>query len=58
MAFNDSLIYYILLTKTTAARNEVALSYHRVRGLYFRAVVFVATIVMIRVPSSFLICIH
>ena len=25
-------------------RNEVALSYHRVRGLYFVAVVFVATI--------------
>ena len=27
----------ILLTKTTAAKNEVALSYHRVRGLYFLA---------------------
>ena len=37
----------ILLTKTTAARNEVALSYHRVRGLYFPAVVFVPTIVLI-----------
>ena len=35
----------ILLTKTTAAQNEVALSYHRVRGLYFMAVVFAATIV-------------
>ena len=35
---------YILLTKTTAAQNEVALSYHRERGLYFLAVVFVATI--------------
>ena len=34
----------ILLTKTTAAQNEDALSYHRVRGLYFQAVVFVATI--------------
>ena len=34
----------ILLTKTTAAQNEVALSYHRVRGLYFLAVIFVATI--------------
>ena len=31
----------ILLTKTTAAQNEDALSYHRVRGLYFQAVVFV-----------------
>ena len=30
----------ILLTKTTAAQNDVALSYHRVRGLYFLAVVF------------------
>ena len=34
----------ILPTKTTAAQTEVALSYHRVRGLYFLAVVFVATI--------------
>ena len=34
----------ILLTKTTAAQNEDALSYHSVRGLYFLAVVFVATI--------------
>ena len=38
---------YILIfpTKTTAAQNEVALSYHKVRGLYFLAVVFEATIV-------------
>ena len=34
----------ILLTKTTAAQNGVALSYLRVRGLYFLAVVFVAAI--------------
>ena len=34
----------ILLTKTTAAQTEVALSYYRVRGLYSLAVVFVATI--------------
>ena len=34
----------ILATKTTAALNEVALSYHRLRGLYFLAVVFAATI--------------
>ena len=34
-----------LLTKTTAAQKEVALNYHRVRGLYFLAVVFVATVV-------------
>ena len=35
----------IFLTKTTAAKNEVALSYHRVRVLYFLAVVFAATII-------------
>ena len=34
----------ILLTKTTGARNGVALSYYKVRGLYFLAVVFVANI--------------
>ena len=38
-------IYTILLTKITAAQNEVALSYHRVRGLYFLAAIFAATIV-------------
>ena len=46
----------MLLTKTTAAKNEaaqnevaqneVALNYNKVRGLYFLAVVFVATIVL------------
>ena len=30
----------MLLTKTTATQNEVALGYFRVRGLYFLAVVF------------------
>ena len=34
----------ILLTKTTAAQNEDALSKYRVRGLYFLAVVFVRSI--------------
>ena len=34
----------MLLTKTAAVLNEVALSYHKVRGLYFLAVVFEATI--------------
>ena len=34
----------ILLTKTTAAQSVAALSYHRMRGLYFQAVVFVTTI--------------
>ena len=34
--------FTILLTKITAAENEVALSYHSVLGLYFMAVVFEA----------------
>ena len=36
----------ILLTKITAAQNEVALSYHRVGGLYFLAVIFALTLIM------------
>ena len=44
--FEFVFIVYILLTKTTAARNGVALSYHRVRGLCFLAVVFVRSIVI------------
>ena len=35
----------MLITKITAAQSEVTLSYHRVRGLYILAVVFVATII-------------
>ena len=35
--------YPILITKTTAAQNEVVLCYHRVRGLYFPTVIFVTT---------------
>ena len=35
----------ILLAKTTAAQNEVAHSYHKVRGLYFQAVVFVRSVI-------------
>ena len=38
----------ILLTKTTAAQNEVALSYYRMRGLYFLTVIFAATILLKR----------
>ena len=34
----------ILLTKTTATQNEAVLSYHRLRGLCFLAVVFVRSI--------------
>ena len=33
-----------VLTKITAEQNILALSYHRMRGLYFQAVVFEATI--------------
>ena len=44
--FEFVFIVYVLLTKTTAARNGVALSYHRVRGLYFLAVVFVRSIII------------
>ena len=42
---NLSNPYYdnIRLTKTTAAQNDDALSYHSVRGQCFQAVVFVAT---------------
>ena len=38
--------YTTVLTKTTVVQNDVALSYRRVCGLYFRAVVFAATIVI------------
>ena len=44
----------ILLTKITDAQNEVALSYHRVRGLYFVAIIFAATIKFNRSIPSFL----
>ena len=37
-------VRFILLTKTTTAQTEDALSYYRVRGLYFLAVVFATTI--------------
>ena len=36
---------YVEIWPTTAVQNEAALSYHRVRGLYFLTVVFVVTIV-------------
>ena len=35
-----AVVGYILITKIAAGQNDVALSYHRVRGLYFLAVVF------------------
>ena len=39
-----SSVKTIFLKKTTAAENEAALSYHRLRGLCFLAVVFVRSI--------------
>ena len=45
-------MYIILLTKTTAAQNEVALSYHKVRGIYFLAVFFAATIYILGVRET------
>ena len=36
------------LTKTTAAQNEDAHSYYRVRGLYFMAVVFERSIISLK----------
>ena len=49
LKYHSSLLLQIaiLLTKTTAAQNEGAFSYHRVRGLYFRAVVFAATVAVL-----------
>ena len=45
MLYLDLTSYYTLPTKTTAAQNAFTLSYHRVRGLYFLAVVFTAIVV-------------
>ena len=39
-----SAFMIILPTKINAVQNEDALSYHRVRGLYFQSFVLVATI--------------
>ena len=50
-----NLAIFTLLTKTTAAQNEVALSYHRVRGLYFLAVVFVSSIVSPLIEAAYYI---
>ena len=40
-----NVLAFILLTKITAVQNEAALSYQRVPGLHFPAVIFAATIV-------------
>ena len=49
--YSDWLI--ILLTKTTAMQNGVVLSYRKLCGLYFLAVVFVIRIVLSRVGPFF-----
>ena len=41
-------LFTIFFTKTAAAQNEVAFSYHSVRGLYFLPVVSAATITVIQ----------
>ena len=45
-AYYSILNISILLTKITAPQNEAALSYYRVRGLYFLAVIFEAAIML------------
>ena len=47
ITIKPDLMLYIFLTKVIAARNEVAPSYHRVRGLYFLAVIFATTIALL-----------
>ena len=54
-----SIGYNILLTKITTAQNEVTLRYYRVRGLYFLAVIFVATVLPLltnRVFDNVILC--
>ena len=48
-----ALMIYVttILTKTTAAQNEDALSYHRVRGIYFLAVVLWAVYISYLISS-------
>ena len=44
----------ILFTKTNAAQTEDALSYYRVRGIYFLAVAFMTTIILCNCISDIL----
>ena len=41
----------VLVTKT-AAQNKITLSYHRVRGVYFLAVVFAATMIIMMTADN------
>ena len=45
--YDTYAIESILFTKAIAAKNKIALSYHRMRGLYFLADVFAATIAIL-----------
>ena len=46
------IVLIILLIKTTAMQTEVALSYHKVRGQYFLADIFVVNIVILLLFSK------
>ena len=48
----------ILLTITTAARNEDALSYDRVRGLYFLAAVFAPSILILYFNLAYFVIVN
>ena len=50
----ETEILYVLLTKITAALCKVALSYHIVRGLYFLAVIFAATLLISNLKDKML----
>ena len=47
------MVYHILRTKITVAKNEVVLSYHRERRLYFLSVIFAMTIVISHTDNVF-----
>ena len=55
-------MYTTLLTKLTALQNEVALSYHRVRGLYFSGsyfsgdYIYITTFIVYNITQSAGLC--
>ena len=44
LADENKTFIYVEVTKIATAQNEVTLSYHRVRGLCFLAIIFAATV--------------
>ena len=48
----------ILKTKITAAQNEVKLSYHRVRGLFFWQLLFAENIILLETPKNLTIILN